>query len=104
MPIWLTAILAAVQEAPTIINSLETLFQGVHNEMTGGTGMTNPAAVTQALSSNAGAVAAAVVANTAHAAENIGSAVGGTTGQVISEAGQVADTLSTVVSDVEKSL
>jgi hypothetical protein len=60
MPAWLAVILDIVAAAPTIEDSLSKLWQGIHNEMTNGSGSTNPVGVTQAVLDNADAIAAAV--------------------------------------------
>jgi hypothetical protein len=60
MPPWLTLALEAVTKAPAVAESLMLLWTHIHNEMTAGSGQTNPAGITQALIDHAGEIATAV--------------------------------------------
>jgi hypothetical protein len=62
MPPWLTLALEAVTKAPAVAESLMLLWTHIHNEMTAGSGQTNPAGITQALIDHAGEIATAVEA------------------------------------------
>lgn len=68
MPTWLLSLLGLVEQAPTLISSVETLVGGIANEIKHGSGQTNPVGIAEALGSVASEVTSALVANTPHAA------------------------------------
>lgn len=62
MPTWLLSLLGLVEQAPTLIASVETLVSGIANELGHGTGQTNPTAVGEALTSAVSEIHSALTA------------------------------------------